>query len=108
MRVVVTGATGNVGVRVLDALARRDEVREIVGLARRLPELGVPKTTFVAVDVRHAPLVELFRGADAVVHLAWMIQPARDQRTMLSTNVEGSRRVARAALEAGVPALIHA
>jgi nucleoside-diphosphate-sugar epimerase len=108
MRVVVTGATGNVGVRVLYALARRDEVEEIVGLARRLPALEVPKTRFVAADIRHADLVSAFGGADAVVHLAWMIQPARDERAMLSTNVEGSRRVAQAVVEAGVPALVYA
>ena len=73
MRVVVTGATGNVGVRVVDALARRAEVDEIVGLARRLPAREVPKARFVAADIREADLVTLFAGADAVVHLAWMI-----------------------------------
>src|SRR3954471_6458574 len=103
MRVVVTGATGNVGVRVLEALARRDEVHEIVGLARRLPALEAPKTRFVAADIRHADLVSAFAGADAVVHLAWMIQPAHDEPTMFSTNVEGSRRVGAAVVEAGVP-----
>jgi UDP-glucose 4-epimerase len=108
MRVVVIGATGNVGVRVVDALARRDEVREIVGVARRRPDMQPPKTRYVAADIRHANLVSLFGGADAVVHLAWMIQPARDERTTYSTNVEGSRRVARAVIEAGVPALVYA
>jgi UDP-glucose 4-epimerase len=108
MRVVVTGATGNVGVRVLEALARRDEVSEIVGVARRRPELEVCKTRFVAADVRHADLVALFEGADAVVHLAWMIHPVHDERTTFSTNVLGSRRVAQAVVEARVPALVHA
>src|SRR5690606_13832982 len=37
VRVVVTGATGNVGTSVLDALAMDPNVREIVGVARRLP-----------------------------------------------------------------------
>jgi nucleoside-diphosphate-sugar epimerase len=108
MRVVVTGATGNVGVRVVDALARRAEVDEIVGLARRLPAREVPKARFVAADIREADLVTLFAGADAVVHLAWMIQPGRDERVTRSTNVDGSRRVADAAVAAGVSALIHA
>jgi UDP-glucose 4-epimerase len=108
MRIVVTGATGNVGVRVVDALARRDDVEEVVGVARRQPELEARKTRFVAADIRHADLVSLFAGADAVVHLAWMIQPAHDERTTSSTNVAGSRRVAQAAIEAGVPALVHA
>jgi UDP-glucose 4-epimerase len=108
MRVVVVGATGNVGVRVVEALGRRPEVEEIVGVARRRPELEMPKTRFEAADIRHADLVALFRGADAVVHLAWMIQPGHDERVTESTNVEGSRRLIQCAVEAGVPALVYA
>jgi UDP-glucose 4-epimerase len=108
MRVVVIGATGNVGVRVVEALGRRDEVHEILGVARRQPERHAPKTTFVAADIRDADLVSLFAGADAVVHLAWMIQPGHDEPVTYSTNVEGSRRVAEAAIQAGVPALVYA
>jgi UDP-glucose 4-epimerase len=83
-------------------------VHEILGVARRQPELQAPKTTFVAADIRDADLVSLFAGADAVVHLAWMIQPGHDERVTYSTNVEGSRRVAEAAIQAGVPALVYA
>jgi UDP-glucose 4-epimerase len=108
MRVVVVGATGNVGVRVVEALGRREEVSEIVGVARRRPELDLPKTRFEAADIRHADLVALFRGADAVVHLAWMIQPGHDERVTESTNVEGSRRLIQCVIEAGVPALVYA
>jgi uncharacterized protein YbjT (DUF2867 family) len=35
MRVLITGATGNVGTSVLEALADEPAVEEIVGLARR-------------------------------------------------------------------------
>jgi UDP-glucose 4-epimerase len=108
MRVVVIGATGNVGVRVVEALSRRADVGEIVGVARRRPELEVSKTRFEAADIRHADLTGLFRGADAVVHLAWMIQPGRNERVTASTNVDGSRRVVQAVVEAGVPALVYA
>src|ERR687887_999914 len=108
MRVVVIGATGNVGVRVVEALARRDEVDEIVGIARRRPDIEPPKTTYTAADIRHADLRTLFRGADVVVHLAWMIQPGRDERVTASTNIEGSRRVVQAVIEAGVRALVYA
>ncbi len=37
MRIVVTGATGNVGTSVLEALGRDARVKEIVGVARRIP-----------------------------------------------------------------------
>ena len=108
MRIVVTGATGNVGTSVVAALAGDPRVSEIVGVARRRPRLESPRTTWAAADVAHAPLVDLFRGADAVVHLAWLIQPSRDERVLYAANVTGSRRVFEAAVAAGVGALVHA
>jgi nucleoside-diphosphate-sugar epimerase len=107
MRVVVTGATGNVGTAVLRALAREDEVTSIVGIARRLPQTHFPKTQWVHADVAETPLEPIFDGADCVVHLAWLIQPAHDRRATWRTNVLGSRRVFEAAA-ATVPALVHA
>lgn len=108
MRVAVLGATGNVGTSVLRALAEDPSVESIVGVARRRPGLSLPKTTFVQCDVRSAALPEHLRGLDAVVHLAWLIQPARNQELVHSVNVDGSRRVFKAVAEAGVPALVYA
>src|SRR3954451_17402757 len=108
MRVVVTGATGNVGTSVLRALGREDRVSEIVGLARRRPALEMPKETWREADVCRADLEPIFAGAGAVVHLAWLIQPSRDERTTHAVNVEGSARVFEAAGAAGVPRLVYA
>jgi nucleoside-diphosphate-sugar epimerase len=108
MRVVVTGATGNVGTSVVRALGADDRVDQIVGIARRRPRLELPRTTWVQADVAEAPLAGLFSGADAVVHLAWLIQPSRDESVTARTNVSGSLRVFDAAAEAGVGTLVHA
>ncbi len=108
MKVVVTGASGNVGTSVLAALAEEPAVEEIVGICRRLPEVALPKVRWEEADVAAAELAPLFAGAAAVVHLAWLIQPSRDEAKMERTNVEGSRRVFAAVAEAGVPALVHA
>ena len=59
-------------------------------------------------DVRSADLTEIFRGADAVVHLAWLIQPSRDEAETESVNVLGSERVFGAVADAGVPRLVYA
>jgi UDP-glucose 4-epimerase len=108
MRVVVVGATGNVGTSVLHALARDSSVESIVGVARRLPSMRFPKTEWVAADIVSDDLVPLFRGADAVVHLAWLIQPSRDSALLRAVNVDGSARVFRAAGDAGVGTLVYA
>lgn len=108
MRVVVTGASGNVGTSLLRALAADDEVDEIVGLARRRPVHDYPKTEWRTADVERDDLVPLFRGADCVVHLAWAIQPSHDLPALRRTNVEGSERVFEAVAGADVPALVYA
>jgi UDP-glucose 4-epimerase len=108
MRVVVTGATGNVGTSILDALSDEPQVDEIVAIARRRPEREFPRTTFVAADVVADDLTPLMHGADAVVHLAWLIQPGRDESLTRRVNVGGSERVFHAAAQAGVRSLLYA
>jgi UDP-glucose 4-epimerase len=108
MRIVVTGATGNVGTSVLQALSRDPDVHEIVGLARRSPEHSIARTSWLSGDVREADLTSIFRGADVVIHLAWLIQPSRDERLTYDVNVRGSARVFEAVARAEVPALVYA
>jgi len=108
MRVVVTGGTGNVGTSLIEALSREEKVDSILGIARRLPRLRVEKTSWAQADVVKDDLVELFRGADAVVHLAWAIQPSRRIGELHAVNVTGSRRVFDAVSAAEVPALVYA
>jgi UDP-glucose 4-epimerase len=108
MRIVVVGATGNVGTSVLRSLEKEESVESILGLARRLPELEMSKVEWASADVISDDLVSHFRGADAVVLLAWLIQPSRNLTKQWMVNVEGSTRVARAVREAGVPSLLYA
>ncbi|MGW0434497.1 NAD-dependent epimerase/dehydratase family protein [Micromonospora sp. NPDC003197] len=108
VRVVVVGATGNVGTSVVHALSQDPEVGSIVGVARRRPHWSAPRTQWVAADIVNADLVSLFQGADVVVHLAWLFQPTHRPLTTWRTNVEGGSRVFEAVVRAGVPALVYA
>lgn len=108
MKVAITGATGNVGTSVLESLAEEPLIEEIVAIARRAPARQFPRTTFVAADVTSADLLPIFRGADAVVHLAWLIQPGRREDVTHRVNVTGSERVFAAAAQAGVRKLVYA
>jgi len=108
MRVVITGATGNVGTSLVRALSEESVVESVLGVSRRLPRWQVPKTEWAAADVASSDLVPLFSGADVVVHLAWLIQPSRELHFMRRVNVAGSERVFAAAGEAGVKVLVYA
>ncbi|GAB3593671.1 hypothetical protein CFAEC_00175 [Corynebacterium faecale] len=119
MRIAVVGATGNAGTAVLRALHRHPEVEEVVGIARRLPDEEIEpydqcewRSIDIAAAITEAEAIEgltdAFQGCDAVIHLAWMIQP-NDRRELLErVNVEGTRRVAKAVAEAGVGHLVVA
>src|ERR687886_733306 len=108
MRVVVVGASGNVGTSLLRSLSGEPRVESVLGLARRLPAARFPKVEWAAADIASSDLVPHFRGADAVVHLAWLIQPGRDEATLRATNIDGTARLLRAVAEAGVPSLVYA
>jgi nucleoside-diphosphate-sugar epimerase len=108
MKVVVLGATGNVGTSVVGALCADRDVEHVVGVARRPGGLDLDGLEWARADIRSADLTALFRGADAVVHLAWLIQPSHRPDVLSSVNVDGSRRVFEAVREAHVPALVYA
>jgi UDP-glucose 4-epimerase len=108
MRVIVTGATGNVGTSVVAALVGDPDVHEVVGLARRAPAGALGGAQFIAADITDSDLRSIFRGADAVVHLAWLIQPGRDESVTSRVNLMGSARVFDAVVDAGVSSLVYA
>ncbi|MFE0524915.1 SDR family oxidoreductase [Streptomyces sp. NPDC058954] len=109
-RIVVTGATGNVGTSVVRALSEDSDVGSVLGLARRIPDWSPPRTDWSSVDLasEQTDLVEEFADADAVIHLAWAFQPTHDPATTWRTNVLGGIRVFEAVAAAGVPTLVHA
>jgi UDP-glucose 4-epimerase len=107
MRIVVVGATGNIGTSLLRSLADEEKVESVLGLARRLPGLTMPKVEWASADVTRDDLVPHFQGADAVVSLHWLIQPSRDLNKLWMANVEGNSRLMRAVKEAGVPILLY-
>lgn len=111
MRIVVLGATGNLGTALLERL--RDSEHDVVGVARRRPDPRTRpydgaewKTLDVGAVDASALLRPIVAGADAVVDLAWALQPNRDPRALERTNVHGLRHVL-AALE-GVPRFVWA
>ena len=114
LKVAVTGASGNVGTALLRRLtAPGSGVAEVRGLARRQPPDVAPYAgvrwhlTDLGDVTSEDVLPEFLDGVDAVVHLSWALQPGRRPEQLRRVNVEGSRRVARAAAAAGVAHVVH-
>ncbi|MFL6127027.1 NAD-dependent epimerase/dehydratase family protein [Actinophytocola sp.] len=113
MKVVIAGASGNVGTALLRALAGTGW--ELVGLARRPPGTGTAPYSaarWVTCDLSSAgaPTVlrEVCAGAAAVVHLAWAVYPLTTEPPMARTNAGGTERLLAAVAAAAVPHLVCA
>lgn len=103
------GATGNIGSEVIRELASAGH--ELVGVARRRPQLGTEaaaesSVTWESADIGTSDLEPYFRGADVVVHLAWLFQPTHDPDLTWHTNVVGTKRLLDAVGRAGVPTVV--
>lgn len=119
MRIVIIGATGHGGTELLKRLqkARSEEGAdlELVGVVRRQPDPDAAPYHGVewhALDISATgdqPALEAaLAGADAVVHLAWLIQPNHNREMLRRTNVAGTSHVLAAARKAGVRHIVCA
>ncbi|WP_199255109.1 NAD-dependent epimerase/dehydratase family protein [Mycolicibacterium mengxianglii] len=112
MRIVITGASGNVGTALLHTLTAAGG-HELVGIVRRPPP---PEGVYQHVDWQSldlaaltatAELERLFEGADAVVHLAWGFQPTHNIDYLRQLALGGTKAVLDAAHHCGVGQLVH-
>jgi nucleoside-diphosphate-sugar epimerase len=110
LTVAVTGPTGDLGIALVDSLERSRKVKKIVGMARRPfdpASQGWKKTEYREGDVQDRRSVdEAVKGADVVVHLAFAILESSDKTRGI--NIDGSRNVFEAAVDAGAERICYA
>ncbi len=112
LTVAVTGPTGTFGFGLMPLLQDDERITRIVGIARRPfdpSQHGWDKMEYRQGDVRNADaLEEAFRGADVVVHLAFMITGTSSRETTRAINVDGTLNAFRAAAAAGAKRFVYA
>jgi len=116
MRVLVTGAAGQIGRQIVDELSRDHDLC----LIDRLPIKGRPS---LVADLSREPPTgrirrlfssksrcwnDVFKGAQVVVHLAAEIRPQSAWETVLDDNIRATWNVIEAAANSGVSRVIFA
>jgi nucleoside-diphosphate-sugar epimerase len=99
-RVVVTGASGIVGRRMVDLLAAAEDVDHVLALARRPGAARHPKVEFRAVDLRRLDTLGDLDGATTLVHLPFAASATPRRPGVVESEV--TRALLAAAEQAGV------
>ena len=107
LSVAVTGASGFVARRAIESLCADDGIDRVVGFDVREPDLSHPKFVFDALDVRDAAIEGRLNGIDVLVHLAFIMDPIKDETFMRDVNVNGTQNVLKAAGRAGVRKVVY-
>ncbi len=114
-RVLITGAGGFIGQRLLQVLADDYPDMHVVATARRKPALDLignhgTNVRYEKLDVREPHAVDILKreNIDTVVHLASVVTPGpgMDRATMYNIDVNGTRNILDACLAAGVKKII--
>jgi len=117
MKIVVTGALGHIGSRLIRELPKIIPGAEVVMLDNLLTQrycslFNLPpegKYRFIEADILEIDLGEIFQGANAVVHLAAITDATNsfnNRDAVEHVNYNGTVKVAEACAKAGCP-MIH-
>lgn len=108
MKVAITGAAGYIGRKVVERLDASNACEKILGISRREFTHHFKKLEYHRMDVRDPELKELFRkhAIDAVIHLAFVVNPIHNEQEMHNIDIEGTKNVLDAAVYAGVKRVI--
>ena len=106
--IAITGVAGLIGRRLAAALSAREDVDRLLGFDVRMPTgLNANGVGFRNLDVRDPGLPSALAGVDVLVHLAFRMDPLRDEVEMRAQNVDGTRNVFQAAAAAGVEHVVY-
>jgi UDP-glucose 4-epimerase len=111
VRYLITGGSGYIGGRLIEALSQREETDKIIDVDLRPPTRIHPKTEFAHGDVRDGKEIRQLlerHEIDVLVHLAFILNPIRDEARMYDVDVNGTHATLWAASDAGTEQVLVA
>lgn len=108
MKIAITGISSYLASEILPLLENDDTISEILGLDIIQRDYYSSKVIFKKRDVRDPQLEEDLKGYDAILHLAFIVNPLKNKKEIYSINIEGSTNVFNCAIKAGIKKIVHA
>jgi nucleoside-diphosphate-sugar epimerase len=105
--VAVTGASGYIATKLIRSLLDTEEIERVLGFDVTPPAITHDRFVFDQIDVRSPALESRLQGVDVLVHLAFIMDPIRDEAEMRDVNVNGSQNAFRSAAKAGVRKIVY-
>jgi UDP-glucose 4-epimerase len=95
--VAITGAGGYIGQRLISHLGHQERCAHILGTDITEPQVSAKKLTFHNKDIRDHSLIDFWKDQDVetLAHLAFIVDPIRNEKRMYDINVNGTLNVLR-------------
>ncbi len=110
MRLLITGGSGYIGSRFMEAMAAHSEVEEIVDVDIERPVDALDKVRYVERSVTE-DLTDLFtdseRPIDVAMHLAWNVDALRDPKRQRQVCIGGTRHFLEGCAAGGVKHVLY-
>ena len=107
LTIAITGASGYIAGRLIGRLCADERVGSVIGFDVVKPKFSHDKFVFDVMDVRNPALEGRLTGVDVLLHLAFVMDPIKDEQEMRDVNVNGSQNVFRCAGRSGVRRVIY-
>ncbi len=103
----MTGSSGYIGSSFVSALCADPTIDRVLGFDTRPGAQVHDRFVFDQLDVRDPTFAARLSGVDVLVHLAFVMDPIKDEVEMRDINVNGSHNVFKAAGKAGVGKIVY-
>ncbi len=96
--IFITGVSGYIGRSILTVIKEEKKKFNVRGIdVAELPSEFMDSISFEKLDVRSPDVERAMKGADIVIHLAFVLNPPKDREVARSINLDGTRNVLSAA-----------
>ncbi len=109
-KILVTGGAGYIGTVFLEKLIKKHPENEVISLDKSDPNSPILGVRYIKSDISSTSWEEIIKheSPEILVHLAFIVNPIRDEQLMHIINFEGTKKTLETAINSGVKQILVA